>query len=234
LPEEDLLAQSTRRRIYEFVDAHPGTHMRELQRRLAMSAGTLEYHLRVLVREDVLAQRRHGRYTRFYVAAKVGRREKDVLNLLRQEVPRRICALLLIEPEQSHGQLLHHFRLAPSTLTFHLRKLLDAELVVARRDGRETRYHVTDPGLVGRCLVAYQSSFLDEVVDRFADVWLNLGAGLEAPGDGFPADETGDPGASQVPVPVAGSTAATPGDADPEPALEARRTPLDAVPMGGW
>lgn len=176
---DDALAQETRRRIFDHVAAHPGQHMRELQRRLGMSAGTLEYHLHVLTREGLLAERRQGRYVRYFVAAQVGRLEKDMLGLLRQEVPRRLCALLLMHPDQSHGELLGHFRMAPSTLTFHMKKLVEGGVVESRREGRETRYRVMDPLRVGKVLVEYKASFVDDVVDRFADVWLSVGAGAE-------------------------------------------------------
>lgn len=194
MPEDDALAQATRRRVFDHVAAHPGTHMRELQRQLAMSAGTLEYHLRVLEREGLLATRRQGRYVRYYVAAQVGRREKDVLGLLRQEVPRRACAQLLMEPGQSHGELLRHFRIAPSTLTFHMKKLVEGGLVEARREGREVRYRVLEPDLVGKVLMDYQASFVDDVVDRFADVFLSVGAGLEAAAEAEPEAEGAGPG----------------------------------------
>lgn len=179
LPEPEALEQATRRRIYEHVAAHPGQHMRELQRQLAMSGGTLEYHLRVLTREGLLTERRQGRYLRYFAAAQMGGAEKDALGLLRQEVPRRILALLVAQPEQSHGGLLQQFRLAPSTLTFHMQKLTRAGLVVATRHGRETRYRVADPALIARLLTQHRGSFLDDVVDRLADVFLNVGAGLE-------------------------------------------------------
>ena len=193
MPEDDTLAQETRRRIHDHVAAFPGQHMRELQRQLAMSAGTLEYHLRVLVREGVLAERRQGRYVRYFVAGQVGRAEKDVLSVLRQDVPRRICALLLMHPDQNHGGLLKHFQMAPSTLTFHMKKLLEAGLVESRREGRETRYRVVDPALVGKVLVDYQASFVDDLVDRFADVWLSVGAGLEAEAGAAEPPPTGLP-----------------------------------------
>lgn len=182
MPEEPL-ELDTRRRVFEHVSAHPGLHMRELQRQLAMSAGTLEYHLHVLVREGLLTQRRQGRYARYYVATQLGRREKDILAYLRQEIPRRVCARLLLDPEQSHSELLRHFAIAPSTLSFHLRKLLEGGVVAGRRDGRETRYRVLEPELVAKCLSEYRASFLDDLVDRFAGVWLNLAGGLEPRGE---------------------------------------------------
>jgi DNA-binding transcriptional ArsR family regulator len=199
---EDALELDTRRRIVAHVQRHPGTHMRELQRQLGMSLGTLEYHLHVLVRAGLLSSREDGRYVRYYVEALVGRREKDLLGLLRQEVPRRVCAQLLLRPEQSHKELLSHFRLAPSTLTFHLKKLLAARVVDAWKHGRETRYRVLEPDLVAKCLLAYRGSFLDDVVDRFAEAWLDVGASLEPAGEEQPGSG-GSGGAGEAPAPAA-------------------------------
>jgi DNA-binding transcriptional ArsR family regulator len=203
-PEEDALAQETRRRIYDHVVAHPGQHLRELQRQLGMAGGTLEYHLRVLVKEGLLAQRRQGRYVRYFAASGLGRREKDAMAVLRQVVPRRVCALLVERPGQSHGELLAQFQLAPSTLTFHVKKLTAAELVEARREGRETRYWLREPAFVAGLLRKYQASFLDEVVDRVAEAFLDLGASLEpAPGEGADeresSEQEGDAGADPGP-----------------------------------
>ncbi|MCA1812331.1 MAG: helix-turn-helix domain-containing protein [Halobacteriales archaeon] len=174
---EDPLALDTRRRVFEHVRAHPGTHLRELQRQLDMSLGTLEYHLRVLEKQGLLSTQEDTRYLRYYATAQLGPREKEVIALLRQEVPRRVCATLLIEPGLNHKQLLGHFQLAASTLSFHLKKLQAARLLDVQREGREARYRILEPDLVAKCLVAYQASFLDEVVDRFAAAWLDIDAG---------------------------------------------------------
>lgn len=172
---EDLLELETRRRIYQHLEQHPGEHMRELARTLAIPMGTLEYHLHQLTKAGLLATREDPRYTRYFVAGgTMGRREKDVMALLRQQMPRQIAAFLLTNPDSSHGTILAQFQLSPSTLTFHLKKLLANGIAVQRREGRENRYTLVEPELVAKVLVTYRATFLDDVVDRFVDAFLSI------------------------------------------------------------
>ncbi len=180
---DDPLELETRRRIFEHLQAHPGEHMRELGRSLEIPMGALEYHLHQLVKSGILVIRRDARFTRYFVAGQQSRQEKDILAVLRQKVPRQIAAHLLLDPGATHGTLLEKFALSPSTLSFHLKKLVTTEIVVQEKVGRENRYTVVDPELVGRVLVGHKTSFLDDVVDRFASVWQGLDAGRE-PGRG--------------------------------------------------
>jgi DNA-binding transcriptional ArsR family regulator len=171
---DDPLELDTRRRIYEHLQRRPGAHMREIGRDLEIPMGTLEYHLHYLVKSDLLTIRQDGRYTRYFATGELSRREKDVLALLRQKVPRQIAAHLLLAPNSSHGDLLSKFQLSASTLSFHLKKLVTAGIVSQEKAGRENLYRVLEPDLVGRVLVTHKASFFDDVVDRFADVWLSL------------------------------------------------------------
>ncbi len=171
---EEALELATRRRIYEHVRRVPGAHMREIGRDVGIPMGTLEYHLHYLVKAGLLATREDGRYTRYFVVGDLGRREKDVLAILRQRVPRQIAAHLLLAPGASHGEILTQFSLSASTLSFHLKKLLTSGIARQEKSGRENRYWVIEPDLVAKVLVAHRASFLDDVVDRFASVWLAL------------------------------------------------------------
>lgn len=187
---DDPLELETRRRIYQHVQKYPGTHMREIGRDLEIPMGTLEYHLHYLVKADLLTIRQDARYTRYFATGGLSRQEKDVLAVLRQKVPRQIAAHLLLAPESSHGDLLRHFALSASTLSFHLKKLVTTGIVQQEKRGRENLYRVIDVDLVSRVLVQHRSTFLDDVVDRFADVWLNL----EPPAPPARDEEGGAPG----------------------------------------
>lgn len=171
---EDPLELETRRRIYQHLQKFPGAHMREIGREVDIPMGTLEYHLHYLVKAQLLTVRQDARYTRYFATGELSRHEKDVLAVLRQKVPRQIAAHLLLAPGSSHGQLLTKFELSGSTLSFHLKKLLRTEIVTLQKSGRENLYRVRDPELVARVLIQHKASFFDDVVDRFADVWLSL------------------------------------------------------------
>jgi predicted transcriptional regulator len=187
MADVDPLELETRRRIYQFLERYPGAHMREIGRELDIPMGTLEYHLHYLVKAEMLTTRQDPRYTRYFPSGGMSRHEKDVLAVLRQKVPRQIAAYLLMEKEATtHGALLTKFALSGSTLSFHLKKLVKANIVTMEKVGRENLYRVADPELVARVLIAHKHTFFDDVVDRFADVWLGLEPRADEPGPGEP------------------------------------------------
>ena len=193
----EALELETRRRIYQHLLRVPGDHMREIGRALEIPMGTLEYHLHYLVRAGLIHTREDPRYTRYFPTGEIGRREKDVLAVIRQEVPRRIAAFLLLNPGANHGEIHAQFQMSASTLSFHLKKLVAAGIAVQEKVGRENRYTVVEPDLVAKVLVTYRASFVDDVVDRFADVWLALApkeepAEEEAAGSGAAGPEQRD------------------------------------------
>lgn len=169
---EDPLELETRRRIYQYLQKFPGSHMREIGREVDIPMGTLEYHLHYLVKANLLTTRQDARYTRYFATGELSRREKDILAVLRQKVPRQVAAHLLLQPGSSHGHLLTKFALSASTLSFHLKKLVTAGIVSVEKSGRENLYRVVEPDLVARVLVQHKASFVDDVIDRFAEVWL--------------------------------------------------------------
>jgi DNA-binding transcriptional ArsR family regulator len=160
--------------------------MREIGRDLAMPMGTLEYHLHYLTKAGLLITRSDARYTRYFPAGELSRHEKDVLAVLRQKVPRQLAAYLLLTPGASHGKLLENFTLSPSTLSFHLKKLVTTSIVSVEKVGRENLYRVNDAELVAKVLIQHRESFFDDVVDRFAAVWQGLEPRVDAPLDDAP------------------------------------------------
>ncbi|HVM46120.1 MAG TPA: helix-turn-helix domain-containing protein [Candidatus Thermoplasmatota archaeon] len=181
---DDPLELETRRRIYQFLQKRPGAHMREIGRELDIPMGTLEYHLHYLVKANLLNTRQDPRYTRYFATGELSRRDKDILAVLRQKVPRQVAAHLLLAPGSTHGALLEKFALAPSTLSFHLKKLVAAGIVEQRKSGRENLYTVVEPDLVARVLVQHRESFFDDVIDRFAEVWQGLEPRADEPPQG--------------------------------------------------
>jgi DNA-binding transcriptional ArsR family regulator len=196
---DDPLELETRRRIYQHLQKFPGAHMREIGRDLEIPMGTLEYHLHYLVKADLLTTRQDARYTRYFPSGELSRREKDVLAVLRQKVPRQIAAFLLLEPGASHGQILTRFTLSASTLSFHLKKLVTTGIVSQEKSGRENLYRVLEPDLVAKVLVQHRASFFDDVIDRFADVWLGLDARPAGAPDATPGAGGGDAGVPETP-----------------------------------
>ncbi len=145
--------------------------MREIQRGLDMPMGVLGHHLAYLERQGIISSRQDRYYKRYYTA-EVGARDKTVISAIRQERPRGIVLHLLLHPGLTHGELMERLGLSASTLSFYLKDLIEKGVVSRQRVGRESTFRVEAGEDVVRALITYKPSFLDEVVDRFLEVWF--------------------------------------------------------------
>ena len=143
---------------------------------MGLSIGVLEYHLSYLEKKDILSVEREGHRKRYFVGEDVSYGDKATIAILRQEIPRRIVIHLMLNPNTSFQDVLAQFKISKSTLSFHMKKLTTAELVHTEKVGRETYYKVADPDNTARVILTYKTSFLDDIVDRFAEIWEGIGS----------------------------------------------------------
>jgi len=174
--DDDVLALENRRNIYQLVSKFPGMYLREIEKELGLSIGVLEYHLNYLVKKDILTVEREGHRKRYFVGEDISYGDKTTIGLLRQETPRRIVVFLMLNPDTSFQDVLAQFSISKSTLSFHMKKLTEGDIVVTEKKGRETYYSVRDVDDTARVILTYKASFLDSVVDRFAEIWDGMGA----------------------------------------------------------
>lgn len=164
---QDALELATRRRLYQHVVRNPGKYLRELQRDLDMAMGALEYHLGYLEQAGLVTVLHDGN-KRFF-PTEMGRQDKRILAFLRQELPRRALLLVLEHGACTKARLVDALHVAPSTLNYHLKHLLEFGLLSVSKDGRDAVYRTPDPATLVRLLVAYRASLLDRLVDAFLE-----------------------------------------------------------------
>lgn len=178
---KEVLDLESRRRIFDFLTAYPGLHLRELERRLEMDVRTLRYHLEFLERRGALTSLQEGGYLRYYPRTwdedrfreRVGPAEKRVLALLRQRRPLQIVLLLLDREDMTGPDLRVELGVGPSVLSYHLRKLTRLALIESQTAGRAKRYRLHDPEAILQLLVRYRPT--PDLVEDFLDLWERIG-----------------------------------------------------------
>ncbi len=161
---------SNARRILMEIERSPGVHQRELQRRLDLPTGVIEYHLHRLAKERLVVERKEGGYTRYFPERGLGEEERKVLSFLRQETPRLVILFLLDSPGARHGDILRSLDISGATLTHHLKRMVAGGVLVELHESG-TRYRVAKPDEARRMLVTYRQSFFDAVVDQIVAAW---------------------------------------------------------------
>jgi predicted transcriptional regulator len=163
----------TRRRIYDFVVANPGSHLRAIKDELDMPMGQLEYHLHYLEKRGLLDSKEDRYYKRFY-PVEMAATDRRLLSAIRQEKPRQIVLIVLQQPGIDHKTLQKEMGIGASSLSFYMKDLIDKEVIDKKREGRRSLYTVKDPDRIVKLLITYRPSFLDKMVDRFLETWLEV------------------------------------------------------------
>jgi predicted transcriptional regulator len=170
LLKKRFFGNSTRYRLYTLINECPGIHFRDVQRRTETATGTLTYNLEYLTKIGMLRTVRDGEYLRFYSFRELPLSEKAILELMRRKSVRHIV-LFLLENSSNNDQLSKLLNLSPSTISWHTKKLINAGILGENVLGRKTFYSIRDPELIAEVLIKYKESFIDKLVDRFAEMW---------------------------------------------------------------
>ena len=169
--KNEILANENRRKIYAVIEENPGVHLRELQRVLSMPLTTLEYHLGYMVRKKIVFGETDAQYKRYY-AKPLDREDKKVLSALRQRKLREIVFIVLVNGKVRYQFLAEHLKLPHSTLSLYLKYLVDNTILAREKIGYENMYTVQDEDRVAKVLVAYKTSFVDKLVDKALNTWM--------------------------------------------------------------
>ncbi len=168
----EALALGARNKIFKHIKKSPGLHFRELQRRAKIATGSLQYHLDFLMKRHLIRAEKKGKFVRYYSTRgeQLGEMESK-MGLLRQPSLRKITLFLLTKKRANNEKIAAAVGLSPSTVSWHMLKLVNGGIVEKRRVGRKTFFYIIDAEGIANLLKSYKRSFLDEMVDSFVEIW---------------------------------------------------------------
>jgi predicted transcriptional regulator len=162
----------TRRRIYEQIKKSPGIHFRELERRLGLVVGSLQYHLQCLEKKNLIKNQVDGDYVRYFIRDQsLSEIDRKILSVLRRSGCRHILIQLLNNPDLNNKQLSEAIGLSPSTVSWNLNILVESGIIERKKTGRVSNFSIVDPLAVSKLIICYKESFLDILVDGFIEMW---------------------------------------------------------------
>lgn len=132
IADDELLQNPNRARILDLVRAEPGIHFQDLARKAGIGRGTLDHHLRKLVDAELVSIRRTSGYSCCFPkgVGAIDRRLMDAAPVLRSEGGRAVLQVVARRPGASSRDLAIELGLAPSTVSYHLKRLETAGLVL--------------------------------------------------------------------------------------------------------
>ena len=153
--------------ILKQIGETPGIRYRELVRSTGLSNGTLEYHLRILERTHKvkvdISDGKRGRYYPIDILAN----ESNIIGFIRNSVSRQIVTFILEHDLCTFGEILEHIKKAPSTLSWHLKRLSKAAIISVTYGKEYQLYQVLNSKFVQEILYKYGESFKEQVANGY-------------------------------------------------------------------
>ncbi len=154
--------------IIDIINKIPGIRYKELQRVTNMPNGTLSYHIYMLEKEGLIKVKRDPKSTRLLPII-IDDYTSEVLSLLRDEIRLKIVKYLLKHGSATYMELYSIANRSFSTLTWHLNKLIDANIIVVSNNTGMKEYSLRDRDRLEKIVKNYF-----DAVDNFIDTWSQL------------------------------------------------------------
>jgi predicted transcriptional regulator len=154
--------------ILKVISNNPGIRYRELARQTGFANGVLTYHLKILEHAGYTNKFRHNNITRYY-PTNIPNQDLKIISNLRVCSEKDIIVFILHHDFCTFNEIVKHLRKAPSTTSWHLRRLCE-DGIVSVHHGEYNLYQINDKKLVNQMLHKYKESFTDKVVNNFVDI----------------------------------------------------------------
>jgi len=146
---------------------------------LRIPIGTLDYHLYRLGKQGLVSIRFQGGYKCCYPAVSeqasgpIPEAQQLLLALLRQPLPRALLLHLYLEGASSPAQLAESIETTAPNLSYFLKRLEAAGVLVRDGQGASRRVRLVDAKQVHQVLLEYPP-LQESSVDRFLRFWSEL------------------------------------------------------------
>ena len=167
----EVLELEIRREIYNLIAKNPGLHAKKIAELASITGQLADYHLLYMERCGLITGAKEEGYRRYYVKGKIGIKDRRRISILRQELPLKIILFLLKNPGSKHGEILEKLDIAKSTLTYHLKKLVNHEIISEYSDRKDKKYKVINEKEITELLIQYKPY---SRIRSFEDTWTDI------------------------------------------------------------
>ena len=144
----NVLENDARRSIFEYIQAHPGVHLRAAATALSLSTTNVLWHLRKLEDANLVTSKKFEGYKVFYpVEGGVETKRRAIASsVLRNENAMGILEYVSANPSAHQREIARALGVNHGTIRWHLRKLEEATLLSPMKREHTTHYYVSELG----------------------------------------------------------------------------------------
>ncbi len=134
LTYQDILANPLRAQIADHVMKNPGSHVRDIRRAMNIDNAESAWHLKMLEKFGYLRCKRFGKYLAYYPANLAESAYDEILCIIRQDTTYQVLYDVFSTPNSSLPEISTRLAMNPSTVQYHVDKLLKLNVIYAATD----------------------------------------------------------------------------------------------------
>ncbi len=139
IKKKNILKNERRQSIYSHIQKNPGKHYRSILKNLNLGKGTLSHHLEKLKDKKMIEVKQIGSHKLYYTMG--GTDKKRLLTPMQK----KLVKVINRKPGSTYTELGYELNRTPEAILYHMRNLLDLEVVRSENQGKRLRWYVKDP-----------------------------------------------------------------------------------------
>jgi predicted transcriptional regulator len=179
---KDEADEGNAKRVIQFIQEHPGCHLRKIRSELGISMGTAQYHLARLEKAGRVTSNRRGLFRYYFPVGVFQDNEKSLLEILSQETARDILIFIIEQKSPTQTEIVDKIGVSAASVSWHVGRLAELGLITEIREGKYKRYQLRgDPKNLVSLMKNYYPSLWDRWSNRLAEMFLSMSKGEEEP-----------------------------------------------------
>lgn len=162
------ILESPKVKILDFIIANPSSHLRKIKNNLGFSMGTIQYYLAMLEKEGKIKSTKTKFYKNYY---HIHESDDKILSVLNLDSPRNIVIFLIQHEPSTHQEIAKGVGLSSSTISWHMKRLIELQVVMTEYSGKYTVYRLRDRTNVLSNLNKCKSTVWNSMVSNMTDVF---------------------------------------------------------------
>jgi len=143
--KNNVLDQEDRARVYDIICQKPGIDLTRIALTLGLNPHTLRYHLDMLESNGKVVVMREQGITRYFENhGRYSVLERRLLRYLWNPTADQLLRIIKSCSDTSQSEIALHLGIAVPTLRWHIQRLTSDGIVTIHKNGRSTRYQLTD------------------------------------------------------------------------------------------
>ena len=162
------ILESPQDKILDFIISNPSSHLRKIKNNLEFSMGTIQYNLAMLEKEGKIKSVKTRFYKNYY---HINESNEKILSVLNLDSPRNIVMYLIQHEPSTHQEIANGIGLSSSTVSWHMKRLMELQVVQTEYSRKYTIYSLKDRDNVLASLRKCKSTIWSTMVNNMADVF---------------------------------------------------------------